>query len=79
MQFTDDEMKRVKGELYEISNNLRPWITPDQLKALITRLEAAEKYIEETRRDCEACGEPIGETDASMEAEEAWAKASGRL
>lgn len=50
MAFNDDDLKRLKAEADDVHpTRCRPWITGEDLHALLARLEAAEEGIETLR------------------------------
>ena len=71
--FTDDHLKRLKAQkkLYGIKTTTA-WIKPEELEALLARLEAAEEAMDEFKAhkkfDCMEC----------CLADEAWRKAAGK-
>lgn len=67
MTFTDDDLSLMKIQMYEPDQTLRFHWPEEKLKALLARLEAAEKAIC-IGSPCERCKPLI----------EAWRKAAGK-
>jgi len=74
MNFTDDDLKRLKESDYIL-------VDLGKIKSLIARLEAAEKTMFESKRHCVVMmsGEQrFINHQKWIDAEEAWCKAAGK-
>jgi len=74
MTFTDDDLKRLKDYL-ESNNRIYPGIMGNEMKALLTRLECAEKMISDT--DPCSCEAITGRQCIHQKHYEAWRKSKG--
>lgn len=76
MTFTDDELKRLKAETVDDHTHDGPFLSAERMLALLARLDAAEKFITESR--CQNGCYCDNECEKHLPLEKAWRKACGR-